>query len=327
MATASRISASARHTTNTSALSGLLCCPDDGEALMCAGPRIDCDACGRNFPVHEDGVIELLPRRAAKLSDDENGAYWQGYFEEFRKPYRANPDAIAWGAPEAHTGKWMRKRLRQVEALRPLVVEGGPGRDHVFCDIAAGAGNYTLSYARHFKSVLHCDLSVDNLNYAVRKARNLGIENIFFLRMDYFSPPFYKSLDRVVCLDTLIRGERHEIALLSAIERSLRPEGRAVVDFHNWWHNPLRRIGLLPENFAGNRSYRRKDAERLLRTAGLSRFGRFPVHQEFEHAGRRRLLSYALPSTRLVYRFGSTSNLNRIAASEFEATPEAAPCG
>ena len=249
-------------------------------------------------------MVELLPRRPAKSPAGATDNYWWGYLQEFGKPYRQDEDAIAWGAPEAFNENWMRKRLRQVETVRPLAVEPGASQDQVLCDIAAGAGNYTLAYAAHFKTVLHCDLSVENLNYAARKARRLGIQNMFFLRTDYFSSPFHKSLDRVICFDTLIRGEQHETAVLGSIARGLKNEGRAVVDFHNWWHNPLRRLGLLRENFVGNRSYRRKGAARLLRSVGISNFEYFPFHQEFDTVdGKRRLLSYALPATRLLYRF------------------------
>lgn len=328
MESASQTSSSVSLSTDASALSGLLYCPDDGEMLVCAPARIECKACGRVFPVFEDSVIELLPRNAVKPCAEGNDSYWCGYLEEFQKPYRHDESAIAWGAPEVHCEDWMRKRLRQVEFVRSLAIESSSSNEEVFCDIAAGAGNYTLSYAAHFRTVLHCDLSVENLNYAVRKARRLGIRNIFFLRIDYFSPPFYKSLDRIVCLDTLVRGEQHEVAVLNSIRRALKHGGRAVVDFHNWWHNPLRRIGLLPQNFVANRSYRRVEVERLLPTAGIPSFEYFPFHQELEPAGKqRRLLSYAYPSTRLLYRFESSSQLSATRPVALAAKSEADSCG
>jgi SAM-dependent methyltransferase len=146
---------------------------------------------------------------------------------------------------------------------------------------------------------------VDNLSYAARKAERLGIRNIHFLRIDYFAPPFRHSLDRVVCCDTLVRGERHEATLLRAIRGALKPEGRAVVDFHYWWHNPLRRLGLLPQNFGSNRSYGRREAEALLSSAGVRKFEYFPFHQEFSPSWRGgRVVRRVIPPTRLVYRIG-----------------------
>jgi SAM-dependent methyltransferase len=145
---------------------------------------------------------------------------------------------------------------------------------------------------------------VSNLSYARRKARALGIRNILFIRADYFAPPFQGSLDRLLCLDTLIRGEGHDFALLTAIANSLKPTGCAIVDFHNWWHNPLRRLGLLPENFSNNRSYGRAEAENLLRAAGIEEFSLIPFLQEFDaDSATGRQLARIVPPTRLVYRF------------------------
>jgi hypothetical protein len=68
------------------------------------------------------------------------------------------------------------------------------------------------------------------LNYARRKAAERHLENIFFLRIDYFQPPFRHSLDRVLYLDTLIRGEAHDAMLMRSIADSLQPSGKAVID-------------------------------------------------------------------------------------------------
>ena len=101
--------------------------------------------------------------------------------------------------------------------------------------------------------MFHCDLSTQSLLHTAAKAREQGILNIAFLRIDYFQPPFRRSLDRLICLDTLIRAPFHELTLLRGIAASLAPRGRAVIDSHNYWHNPLRRMGWLPENFIENR--------------------------------------------------------------------------
>jgi len=191
--------------------------------------------------------------------------------------------------------------------VRQVITEGSTPNETVRCDISAGAGYYTFSYAHSFRLVFHCDLSVQNLNYSRRKARSLGIQNIFFLRADYFALPFQQSLDRILCTDTLIRGEEHDRMLLSVIARSLKPSGCAVIDLHNWWHNPLRRLGVLPENFFQNRSYSNREARILLKLAGVHRYEVFSFHQEFE-SGRIEwpLLAQFLPATRFLFRFGSS---------------------
>jgi SAM-dependent methyltransferase len=280
----------------------LLWCPDEGRPLRLDRERLVCSGCGRGFPLHED-FAEILPRHAARLPASASADYGGMYRTLFEQSYQNDDTCLAGGAEEHATPSWIRKRQRQVAAMRPLVTEGIEAAASVLCDIAAGAGHYTFAYAPQFRFVLHCDLSVENLNYARRKARERHLENIFFLRIDYFQPPFRHSLDRILCLDTLIRGEAHDAMLLKSIADSLQPSGRAVIDFHNWWHNPLRRLGMLPENFHSNKSYRRSETETLLAKTAFGSATVFPFVQEFNPGSRLdRICSKMVPSTRIVYR-------------------------
>lgn len=291
---------------NFSSVASLLSCPDDGAPLGYDSATLICSSCDRRFPIHASNFAEILPAQRRSFSDAVNRAYRRDYLQAFEQPYSDNETSTAWGAEERNSESWTRKRRRQVAMVRQLITEGTLPDASILCDIAAGAGYYTFDYASVFRFVFHCDLSVDNLNYARRKAQSLGIRNIFFLRADYFAPPFHNSLDRILCMDTLIRGEAHDAILLANISRSLRPDGRAVVDFHNWWHNPLRRLGLLPQNLETNRSYRRAEARQLLRQAGIENYSAQAFFQEFNpHSKLSGLLTLFLPSTQLVYRFGS----------------------
>lgn len=281
----------------------ILTCPDDHGALRESGDGLECAGCGRRFPVLAPNLVELLPRVEA-LRDD-GSAYSADYLAERSREFVFRADAEAWGAPEGRPEPWVERKYRQVEAVRELLLDGEPS-EGVMCDFSAGAGYYTFAYARDWRYVLHCDLSVDGLAYAHRKAERLGLRNILFVRMDYLRPPFRGTLDRVVCLDSLIRGEAHEKRLLGTIRRALRPGGAAVVDFHNWWHNPIRRLGLLRNNFGPNRSYAAREVRRLLAEAGVAAPQYVPFHQETAgNALVRGLLRRVLPPTRLVYRFGA----------------------
>jgi SAM-dependent methyltransferase len=194
----------------------------------------------------------------------------------------------------------MHRKTRQVERVMKIVsAQAGPG-GLSFCDLTGDAGHYTFAAASRFRWVLHCDLSLDALAYASRKASTLGIENILFLRVDYFRPPFRASIDRMICMDTLIRGPAHEVRVLRAMKESLAPGGEALVDFHNWWHNPFRRLGLLPDNFTGNASYTSTSSLLLLERAGIDRCRYFGFHQEFREGSVRGKL---VPPTRLMYLF------------------------
>jgi SAM-dependent methyltransferase len=287
------------------AVNGLLFCPDDGAPLRNHSDYLLCAACSRRFAILEGTVVDLRPAKPAALPDGlTSEGYRRGYLEEFARPLRLKADAVGWGAPEYVPAAWTQRRDRQRRQGLPLLACQVPPSRLVLCDLAAGAGFYSLEYARMFRIVLHCDLAADAISYAWHKARAASLGNMLFICLDYLQPPFRASLDRILCLDTLIRGKAHEQQLLGAIRQSLSPNGLALVDFHNWWHNPLRRVGLLPENYCGNQSYSRAGAEALLRRAGIRHFGYVPFRQEADPGGVVGTLSRLLPPTRLMYRFG-----------------------
>jgi ubiquinone/menaquinone biosynthesis C-methylase UbiE len=296
---------------------GLLCCPDDGGRLSHASGDLQCVACDRRFPVHAKNLIEILPRHRRELPSLITLEYREGYKRAFDQKYQNNEESMAWGAEESMTRSWSLKRRRQVEFVRPLVTEGANPGDSTLCDIAAGAGHYTLAYAQLFRLVLHCDLSVDDLSYARRKAQSMGISNVLFVRADYFAPPFRNSLDRVLCMDTLIRGEAHESLVLSSIARSLNGDGFALVDFHNWWHNPLRRLAVLRNNFGRNRSYTKRELNVLLARGHIVRSGFFPFVQELKGNGAAsKVFRKILPPTRFVLRIQGTAEVARSGFAE-----------
>ena len=288
---------------NFGQIADLLFCPDDGATLRFAANELYCSFCARSFPILANNLAEILPQHPIDLPGSVNSSFRDSYLKLFEQGYRFKETDLAWGAEETVSESWARKRRRQVAVVRPLIAEGTKPGESVLCDISAGAGYYTFAYADLFRFVIHGDLSVSNLSYAWRKARSQDLQNIFFLRLDYFALPFRQSLDRVLCMDTLIHGEAHDSRLLGAITNSLKPTGSALVDLHNWWHNPVRRLGFLPDNFSNNRSYGRRETERLLRIAGIHCYERFSFRQEFEGWDSDwRSLSRFFPATRFLFR-------------------------
>jgi SAM-dependent methyltransferase len=266
-------------------------------------------------------IVELLPREPA--APVANREYALAYDGQFHRAFQTGQESMAWSTRESSSPAAIRKRERQGRAvLSVLRATGRPLDELGLCDISAGPGDYTLFYARHFRWILHCDLSPEALRYAAQRSRQMGVTNIFFLRVDYFALPFRRSLDRILCLDTLIRGPDHEKALLGQIQCALSPEGRAIVDFHHWWHNPLRRLGFLPQNFGKNRSYTRQEAEKLLLESGIEDGKLVRFYQELETTNPcYRSLSALLPATRLMYEFGGTVQGN-VFRGEFPRAPD-----
>lgn len=281
-------------------LTGVLCCPDDHAPIRFreeAEPV--CEHCSREFRLI-DGTLDLLPLRQGRLDSIGSEDYVNSYQQLFCDGKPAFCETV-FSAEESLTPAESGRKNRQVRRILPLVLSG---TKRILCDLSAGAGRYTIPYSKYFNLVLHCDLFSGAVRYIAQKAQYLGIHNLVPVRSDYFSPPLTGSADVVLCLDSLIRGEAHERLLLRSIVQCMAPNGIAVVDFHNWWHNPLRRLGLLRDNFVNNRSYTRKRAETLLCEAGISRFEYVPYHQEFDPFGRFTPVGTRfIQPTRLIYRF------------------------
>jgi SAM-dependent methyltransferase len=277
-------------------------CPDDRGNLVLSGNSFFCESCKREFPIVQDRFISFLPKSPTNLSENENSDYYEEYEKAFIQPENFDGNGIAWGAPETVPLKWLKTREGQVEMVFNQLIEQ-KSLDYI-CDFSAGAGYYTLKYAEHFPMVIHCDLSIQNLDYCIRKADQFGIKNILFLRMDYFYPPFENSLENIICFDSLIRGEEHEKRLLMSICSSLANSGTAFLDFHNWWHNPLRRLGILKNNFGSNQSYSALQGRRLIEESGLTVQKFIPFWQE-AYLYQNSLLKL-LPPTRLMYKVSKT---------------------
>ena len=290
---------------NLAEIALLVCCPDDGAAMAACTSGLRCRKCHRYYPLLARNILELLPSQPVTLPEkSELAHYREGYQSEFFRPLEIRENAKAWGAPEDLSQKWVRLRERQArEVLQFLRGEESESK-LVFCDLSGGAGYCTLGAARKYRLVFHCDLSLDALAYASARASASRLDNILFVHVDYFQPPFRSSIHRLACLDTLIRGPWHETKLLRSIQGVLATGGAAVVDFHYWWHNPLRRLGLLRNNFPGNKSYTRRELRRLLAISGIKQFEMKPFVQEVDPVSAPgNHLARFIPPTRLVYRF------------------------
>jgi len=296
----------------------LLSCPDDGGAMAASASGMTCEQCHRFYPLLFANILELLPTRPIAFPErSQLSRYREGYRSEFFRPSKSRADATAWGAPEARSRKWLRLRERQAREVFQFLRDEPCEANLVFCDLSAGAGYCTFRAAQEYRLVFHCELSLDALVYASAKAKASRVENIVFVHADYFQPPFRNCIDHLTCLDTLIRGAWHETRLLRSIQSVLTRRGAAVVDFHNWWHNPLRRLGFLPDNFVGNKSYTRKELTALLASSGIGQFETRPFVQEVDPCGAPgKVLARFIPPTRLMVRMVGVSAVNSQTVSE-----------
>ena len=284
-------------------IAAYLRCPDDGASLAASRAGVACGQCGRSFHLQQENIVELMPTRPRSLPASP---YAVSYQQEFDKPIVFRQDAEAWGAPERLPPKIVQRRQRQASEVLQFLSEDGVTGNKVMVDLSAGAGDCTFPAARKYWIVFHCDLSADAIVYASQKAMRENLTNIVFIRADYFQLPFRASVDHLACLDTLIRGEWHERLLLTSIQNALASSGAAVVDFHNWWHNPLRRIGLQRNNFVNNRSYTSSSLRTLLADSGVAQYEMKPFVQEADPKRRSsKFLSKIFPAARFMVRLNA----------------------
>jgi len=188
----------------------------------------------------------------------------------FHEEFTFDPSAVAWGSAEANPPWWVEDKKAQAEAVCRLLLAHSSGVNRVACDISAGAGYAVTALAARFDTVIHADLSVRSLNYAIASAGRRGAGNVAFVRADLLQPPFAGSVTSLVCLDTLEYGRAQMEDGLAAIRAALEPHGLAVVDFHNWWRNPVRRLGLMPANFPSGGSVSRREGEKMIARHGFA---------------------------------------------------------
>jgi ubiquinone/menaquinone biosynthesis C-methylase UbiE/uncharacterized protein YbaR (Trm112 family) len=284
----------------------LLACPDDGADLTYRDNVLSCNDCRRTFSIMDKGFIEMLPSQprtcASRLPKE------LAYFEEYRKCYEESfrwmQYPIAWGIIDGEDlaslsavdegpassrfrsnafqsvryRSFIKYRSRQIKYVTQLI----RGGNEVACDISGGAGNYTLQLAKLFKTIIHCDLDVENLNYVYRRLARLSVDNVYLVRSDYFYPPFRRGvIDAVLCMDTLIRGPYHDKELLSNLLYITKAGGYIYCDFHNPWHNPANII--LKRGFSSqNQSYSLRELKMLLKRLNVDHYKIFPFVQEFE---------------------------------------------
>jgi SAM-dependent methyltransferase len=290
-----------------------LSCPDERAPLEPDSGGLRCLRCSRIFPFQKPNLLEMLPAKPVAISTSEvPSGYESAYMQAYSRVWESSDDAVPWGASEMSSAKTVKRRERHTEEVFRLLHEAPGDADGVFCDLSASAGHTTFAAARHSRLVFHCDLSVTAVQYASAKATRMGLENMVIVRADYLRPPFLNSIQQLTCLDSLIRGPWHDVRLLANIRQALVPGGSAVVDFHNWWHNPLRRLGLLRQNFGENRSYTRNGVLHLLRQAGIDDFVVSTFIQEAGPQSRSaRVLRRLLPATRFLVRLTSPARYIR----------------
>jgi ubiquinone/menaquinone biosynthesis C-methylase UbiE len=196
----------------------LLVCPHcrNGSPRAEGDGRARCAACGSEYPIR-DGVIDLLPDYGGKPSLAqrlmESDTVVRIY--ESRLWRRSFVATLALGI------SFDREQEMVLEAASPQ-----PGG--TILDLACGPGIYTRALARRVGDgrVVGLDISLPMLRYAVRRARNDGIDNVTFVRASALDLPLpAQAFDAVNCCGALHLFPDVPKAI-GEIVRVLQPDGR-----------------------------------------------------------------------------------------------------
>lgn len=203
----------------------VLACPDDRSNIIYSDELLICSLCKRRFVV-KGNFIDLRAKSSVTINckTEEESRYHAIYQSLISKDSLAR-SAMPFGvASKSVSAGFVRETISHLSKYMQ--------RDFLVCDVGAGAGDY-IDLARSCKTMFHCDLDVGGIALAQENARAKELDNILFLRCDYFRLPFKEhSLDFVYTVDTVERGVCNDKMLLLEISRVTKNGGYISFDCH-----------------------------------------------------------------------------------------------
>ena len=216
-------------------------CPDCQGKLIAKGNLYMCKSCKKNIFV-KGNFIDLLPSNPSKLKNVYSKKAYIYYKKQFKiAPDTKFKDVNIWGEYEKGTLGY-KVFLRNEEKL---MRKFHPRQKIAFCDLSAASGFYTFKYAKKYKFVFHCDINLEYLRFAMKKAQELKVRNIIFVRSDYFKLPFQNGkMDFAICTDSLeYYGRGYDLEIIKSVKQKLGKNGVFIFDLHNKkFYAPYKRI-------------------------------------------------------------------------------------
>ena len=203
-------------------------CPNDANSLSISNKKLFCNFCKHEFRIIDENIIELLPKTSFEIDTENNTtkSYSEYYLDLQKLGHSSDSKKRLWGTKTKTVPEGF------VDTLRNFIFNNSENK--TVCDVGAGSGDYSLLLAKNSKYVFHCDLDLEAIMFAQKTAKKRGLNNILFIRCDYFSLPFQdESLPSMTCIDILLRGHEHDTKLLTEISKKLQVNGTAILDFHS----------------------------------------------------------------------------------------------
>jgi SAM-dependent methyltransferase len=235
-------------------------CPTDHSTLKADNNVLTCLVCKTNFPFYSKNLFDFSNSSLPTwFFDIGNHKFKEDYHAIYNKKINVEADLHdlkPWGGDDYSNYSVNFFYLNLYQKISSFLCNHSKGD---LVDISSGGGRLTEKFSKYFNNLIFCEAHSDSILHAYMKYQG---ENSLFLRANYLSLPFAsKSVDNLLCIDTLERGELHENQVLKEIKRVLALKGLAVVDFHcRSFHNT-------PIFF-----YSKKQIRRFLIEAGFSNF-------------------------------------------------------
>lgn len=147
--------------------------------------------------------------------------------------------------------------------------------NEVLLDLACGPGIYARRFARELSrgKVLGVDLSWPMLKHARSLVQKNGLTNLHLMQGDALTLPFRSGHFDVVNCAAALHLFRDPAGTFMEVNRVLKPGGQFTFSTFRYPRDPLMQIILrLRRNIAGIRSFRQKELESGLQSAGFADF-------------------------------------------------------
>ena len=212
----------------------LLFCPDDKSQIILHDNELICTKCERKFSIDEN-IIDMRPKSKTNIKNDEEKLTYSDYYESLFQdgdPGKAGTFGLS---SKSISEGFVTETLNQLENFFTSNL--------TVCDVGAATGDYSVFLAKKCKLMIHCDLDINGLLISQKKAIREKVDNILFLRCDYFQIPFRnETIDLAYSIDVVERGMVHDQKILKEISRIIKSKGTLIFDYHTKERTKLTRI-------------------------------------------------------------------------------------
>lgn len=186
------------------------------------------------YKIYDNNFVELLPKKpypvnikSSRIKD--NSFYHEQLYKEIN--FSIDTSDARWQIDKLP--EWYQIFIKN--ELEFIKKETKNKNKDIAMDISAGVWTYTFELAKEYDLVIHFDLWDKSLVYAYNKAKELWINNILFIRWDWFNFPLKDNItDLIISIDSFIYYSiDDDTKVINNMYSLLTDNGIIFSDFHN----------------------------------------------------------------------------------------------